>query len=87
MLNIKIEDQKIATEAKGAKEDILAETVLAVISAARTFSEITHVPVEDAIPLICSTARENCASEHYSGSVISFKVPRKRGDKNENTET
>lgn len=87
MLNIKIEDQTIATAAKGAKDDILAETVLAVIGAARTFSEITHIPVEDAIAMICSSAKGNCDPGHYSGSVISFKVPRKRGKNNESTET
>ena len=53
MLNIKIEDQKIETTAKGRSDDILAETILTVIGAARTFSEITHIPVEDAIGLIC----------------------------------
>lgn len=87
MLNIKVEDQTIATEAKGAKEDILAETVLAVISAARTFSEITHVPVEDAVVLICSSAKENCDPEHFKGKIISFKIPKKRGKNNESTET
>jgi len=81
MLNIKIEDQKIETTAKGRSDDILAETILTVIGAARTFSEITHIPVEDAIGLICSSARENCGSGHYSGSVVRMKVPRKGGEK------
>lgn len=80
MLNIKIEDQTIATAAKGAKDDILVETVLAVIGAARTFSEITHIPVEDSICLICSSARKNCGSEHYEGTVVSMKIPKKRGE-------
>jgi len=81
MLNIKIEDQKIETTAKGRSDDILAETILTVIGAARTFSEITHIPVEDSIGLICSSARKNCGSEHYSGSVVRMKVPRKGGEK------
>lgn len=81
MLNIKIEDQTIATAAKGAKDDILAETVLAVIGAARTFSEITHIPVEDAIAMICSSAKGNCAPEHYEGTVVRMEVPKKGGEK------
>lgn len=81
MFTIKIEDQKIETAAKGKSDDILAETILAVIGAARTFSEITHIPVEDAIGLICSSAKGNCGSEHYSGSVVRMKVPRKGGEK------
>ena len=80
MLNIKIEDQKIETTAKGRSDDILAETILTVIGAARTFSEITHIPVEDAIGMICSSARKNCGSEHYSGTVLRMKVPKKGGD-------
>lgn len=81
MLNIKIEDQKIKTTAKGRSDDILAETILTVIGAARTFSEITHIPVENSIGLICSSARKNCGSEHYSGTVLRMKVPRKGGEK------
>ena len=77
MLNIKVNDKKTETTANGAKDDILAETVLAVISAARTFSEITHIPVEDAIDVMCAAARKNCGPDHLSGSVISFKIPRK----------
>ena len=42
MLNIKVEDQTIATEAKGTKEDILAETVLAGVNGA----EFTDVPAD-----------------------------------------
>ena len=80
MLNIKIEDQKIETTAKGRSDDILAETILAVIGSARTFSEITHIPVEDAIGLICSSAIKNCAPEHYEGTVVRMKVPKKGGD-------
>ena len=80
MFEIKIEDQKIETTAKGRSDDILAETILTVIGAARTFSEITHIPVEDAIGLICSSARKNCGSKHYSGTVLRMKVPRKGGD-------
>lgn len=81
MLEIKVEDQKIETTAKGRSDDILAETILAVIGAARTFSKITHIPVKDAIGLICSSARENCAPEHYEGTVVHMKVPRKGGEK------
>ena len=80
MFNIKIEDQKIKTTAKGRSDDILAETILTVIGAARTFSEITHIPVEDYIGLICSSARKNCGSEHYEGTVVSMKIPKKRGE-------
>ena len=81
MLTIKIEDQKIETAAKGKSDDILAETILAVIGSARTFSEITHIPVEDAIGLICSSAIKNCAPEHYEGTVVRMKVPKKGGEK------
>ncbi|MCR5110892.1 MAG: hypothetical protein K6B38_08290 [Ruminococcus sp.] len=80
MFTIKIEDQKIETTAKGRSDNILAETILAVIGSARTFSEITHIPVEDAIGLICSSARENCDPEHYEGTVVRMKVPKKGGD-------
>ena len=81
MFEIKVEDQKIETTAKGRSDDILAETILAVIGAARTFSEITHIPVEDAIGLICSSAKENCDPEHYEGTVVCMKVPIKGGEK------
>ena len=81
MFEIKIEDQKIETTAKGRSDDILAETILAVIGSARTFSEITHIPVKDAIGLICSSAKENCDPEHYEGTVVRMKVPRKGGEK------
>ena len=80
MFTIKIEDQKIETAAKGKSDDILAETILAVIGSARTFSEITHIPVEDAIGLICSSAIKNCAPEHYEGTVVRMEVPKKGGD-------
>lgn len=81
MFEIKVEDQKIETTAKGRSDDILAETILAVIGAARTFSEITHIPVEDAIGLICSSAKENCDPEHCEGTVVRMKVLRKGGEK------
>lgn len=81
MFTIKIEDQKIETAAKGKSDDILAETILAVIGSARTFSEITHIPVKDAIGLICSSAKENCAPEHYEGTVVRMEVPKKGGEK------
>lgn len=81
MFEIKVEDQKVETTAKGRSDDILAETILTVISAARTFSEITHIPVKDAIGLICSSAKENCDLEHYEGTVVRMKVPRKGGEK------
>lgn len=81
MFEIKVEEQKIETTAKGRSDDILTETILTVIGAARTFSEITHIPVEDAIGLICSSAKGNCDPEHYEGTVVRMKVPRKGGEK------
>lgn len=76
MLELKVSGAECTTTAKGTASEILTETVIIVLGAARVFSETTHIPMDDAIPIICATAMKNHDSNKHEGKIVRFEIPK-----------